>query len=181
MKVFLENGFAGTSMNRVAEEAGVIKATIYSHFKDKDALFVAIIEEITLKKVPIDLSNPEPLLALSPDQFLSLFADKFCALLKDPEYHRLFRVLIGESERFPELAEIYVRTVILPSTSLVTRYFELHKELEIEDPRAVAHICAGSFISLMMWQQVLGGEKIAPLEPARIKETLRALILRPIL
>jgi hypothetical protein len=50
LKVFLEKGYAATSMNRVADEADVIKATIYSHFKDKEQLFVAIIEEATIAK-----------------------------------------------------------------------------------------------------------------------------------
>lgn len=44
VETFLENGYDGTSMNKVAEKAGVIKATIYSHFKDKEQLFTAIIE-----------------------------------------------------------------------------------------------------------------------------------------
>lgn len=180
VKIFLEKGFAATSMNAVAEEAGVIKATIYSHFKDKEQLFAAIIQEITLKKVPIDLANPEPMLALAPEEFIDLFTDKFCRLLKDPEYHALFRVLIGEAERFPQLANIYVRTVIMPSMGLVTKYYEMHKELEISDAQATAHICAGSFISLMLWQQILGGEKLLPIEASRVKETLKAMILRPL-
>lgn len=180
VKIFLEKGFAATSMNAVAEEAGVIKATIYSHFKDKEQLFAAIIQEITLKKVPIDLANPEPMLALAPEEFIDLFTEKFCRLLKDPEYHALFRVLIGEAERFPQLANIYVRTVIMPSMGLVTKYYEIHKELEISDAQATAHICAGSFISLMLWQQILGGEKLLPIEASRVKETLKAMILRPL-
>lgn len=180
VKIFLEKGFAATSMNAVAEEAGVIKATIYSHFKDKEQLFAAIIQEITLKKVPIDLANPEPMLALAPEEFIDLFTDKFCRLLKDPEYHALFRVLIGEAERFPQLANIYVRTVIMPSMGLVTKYYEMHKELEISDAQATAHICAGSFISLMLWQQILGGEKLLPIEASRVKETLKTMILRPL-
>lgn len=180
VKIFLEKGFAATSMNAVAEEAGVIKATIYSHFKDKEQLFAAIIQEITLKKVPIDLANPEPMLAMAPEEFIDLFTDKFCKLLKDPEYHALFRVLIGEAERFPQLANIYVRTVIMPSMGLVTKYYEMHKELEISDAQATAHICAGSFISLMLWQQILGGEKLLPIEASRVKDTLKAMILRPL-
>lgn len=157
VKVFLEKGYAGTSMNAVAEEAGVIKATIYSHFKDKQQLFIAIIEEMTVKKIAIDFTNPEPILNLCPNDFIDQLTGKFCVLLEDPQYHSFFRLLVGESERFPELAESYVRTVILKGMGRASRYFEMHKELGIDDPAAMSHICAGSFISLMMWQKFLGG------------------------
>ena len=59
VKTFLENGYAATSMNQVAEEAGVIKATIYSHFADKKQLFKAVIEEVVLKKAGADLEVVE--------------------------------------------------------------------------------------------------------------------------
>lgn len=177
VKVFLENGYAGTSMNAVADEAGVIKATIYSHFKDKQQLFIAIIEEMTVNKLSVDLSNPEPLLKLPPEQFLDTLTEKFTGLLQDPEYHSFFRLIIGESERFPELAEIYVRTVILRGMGLASKYFEVHKELNIKDPLAMAHICSGSFISLMAWQHILGGKNILPLEFERVAEQLKTLVL----
>lgn len=39
LETFLELGYEGASMNLVAERAGVIKQTIYSHFQDKQSLF----------------------------------------------------------------------------------------------------------------------------------------------
>ena len=178
VKVFLEKGYAATSMNAVAEEAGVIKATIYSHFKDKQALFVGIIEEMTVKKLTIDLSNPEPILKLSPEEFVDVLTQKFTGVLKDPQYQAFFRLLVGESERFPELPELYVRTVIIRGMGLATKYFEAHQELNIKDPMAMAHICAGSFISLMTWQHILGGKNIMPLEYSRVADQLKSLIVQ---
>ena len=43
-ELFMANGFVGTSMDNLAAAAGVSKATLYSHFSDKDALYSAIIE-----------------------------------------------------------------------------------------------------------------------------------------
>ncbi|OPY61419.1 MAG: HTH-type transcriptional regulator AcrR [Syntrophorhabdaceae bacterium PtaU1.Bin034] len=42
IKLFLANGFAGTSVKQLAEAAGVAKGTLYWHFKSKDQ----ILEEI---------------------------------------------------------------------------------------------------------------------------------------
>jgi len=39
-EVFLANGFEGTRMDQVAEHSGVSKQTVYSHFGNKDDLFM---------------------------------------------------------------------------------------------------------------------------------------------
>lgn len=48
IQVFLKKGYAKTSMDRVSAAAGVSKQTIYSHFQDKEGLFKALIERLTL-------------------------------------------------------------------------------------------------------------------------------------
>ena len=42
-RLFPMSGFEGTSMDAIAAEAGVSKLTVYSHFTDKETLFVAAI------------------------------------------------------------------------------------------------------------------------------------------
>ncbi len=44
-RLFAQRGYAGTSMNQVAEAAGLSKATLYHYFEDKYALLVHITEE----------------------------------------------------------------------------------------------------------------------------------------
>ena|SRR5579872_3965484 len=173
VKTFLENGYAATSMNQVAEEAGVIKATIYSHFADKQQLFKAVIEEVVLKKAGAELALLEDKLpTLSVEEFLDKLAAKVLRLFQDDEYLRLISVVIGESRRFPEIADLYLRTVVLKAMEMGQRYFKLHPELGIKDPLAAAHISCSSFWSLIMWQKLLGGEKYAPLEGKRVKKLL---------
>lgn len=42
-QLFLRDGYAATSTDSVAREAGVSKATLYAHFGSKDELFVAVV------------------------------------------------------------------------------------------------------------------------------------------
>ena len=44
VELFMSQGFAGTSMDSLATAANVSKATLYSHFADKNTLYRAIIE-----------------------------------------------------------------------------------------------------------------------------------------
>lgn len=177
IKVFLENGYAGTSMNRVAAEAGVIKATIYSHFKDKEELFAAIIEEVTFKRMAADTPEFEQHLhSLAPDEFVTLLTQKFKILSQSEEYRALLRVVIGESERFPELATLYVKTVILKGMELASGYFSKHKELKLNNSLATAHICCGSFVAWLIWQEILGGKNFKPLEFDDVVIALKELV-----
>ncbi len=45
MQEFLEHGYAGARVDRLVKAAGVSKATVYRHFPDKEALFVALIQK----------------------------------------------------------------------------------------------------------------------------------------
>ena len=46
MQVFARNGFHGTSMNDIADAAGVTKPVLYQHFDSKQALYLALVEEV---------------------------------------------------------------------------------------------------------------------------------------
>src|SRR5215469_5721913 len=45
-RVFLDQGFAGSSVDAIAAAAGVSKQTIYNHFGDKEALFRAVVRAV---------------------------------------------------------------------------------------------------------------------------------------
>ena len=51
-RLFTESGFERTSMDAVAQEAGVSKLTVYSHFGDKDSLFREAIRQRCQDMVP---------------------------------------------------------------------------------------------------------------------------------
>jgi len=176
MRVFLQEGYAGTSMDRVAAAAGVSKQTIYSHFQDKDGLFVALIERVTIRKFLIEF-GPEPLQG-EPAILLPRLAEVFFTKMSDQEYISLLRVIIAESGRFPELAQLYGRTVIQRGRGILGRYFASHPELSISDPEATAHIFFGSLVSLILSQEILHGKHTMPLAKERLINSLVSLILR---
>ncbi|NJO40854.1 MAG: TetR/AcrR family transcriptional regulator [Cyanobacteria bacterium CRU_2_1] len=175
MQVFLSQGYANTSMDRVAAAARVSKQTIYSHFQDKEGLFTAIIERVTIHRIQRELGSTE--LRGDPPILLRQLAEAFLNKLANPEYLSLFRVVIAESVRFPELAQLYTRTVIQKGRGLLSDYFQSHPELNIADPEATAHIFLGSLVSFVIAQEVLYGKQIMPIEQERLIDALILLIL----
>jgi AcrR family transcriptional regulator len=54
--VFARDGFSGASIERVADEAGFSKGAVYSNFRSKEDLFLAVLEAPTLVDLPELLS-----------------------------------------------------------------------------------------------------------------------------
>ena len=63
MKEFLKNGYAATSMDKVAKSAGVSKATVYSHFGDKESMFGSVMQDLVKDKFQqvVGLEAPQSL------------------------------------------------------------------------------------------------------------------------
>src|SRR5262249_3831266 len=75
--IFLARGYAGTSMDEIAERAGVGKGTIYLHFPKKDDLLVALWEESVSEFAPrVDAAlNSDGTSLEKLDACLALFGD----------------------------------------------------------------------------------------------------------
>lgn len=62
-ELFADVGFAGTTMGKVAERAGVTTNTIYWYFDDKDSLLVAVLDQVNDVTLDHFLSMQLPSLA----------------------------------------------------------------------------------------------------------------------
>ncbi|MEH2321077.1 TetR/AcrR family transcriptional regulator [Nostoc sp.] len=175
MQEFLQNGYAGTSMDRVAVAAGVSKATVYSHFQDKEGLFKVLIESLAHQKFN-SLFGAEPMEG-EPKIVLRQLGTKLLEQINnDHEKCAFMRVLIGESGRFPELTQICVRAMIKPMLETLNQYFAAHPELNISDPEATARIFLGTLVNFHVTQDVMHGKDIIPMESDRLINALTHLI-----
>ncbi len=108
--LFLHNGFRATTMDEIAEAAGVSKRTVYNNFADKQALFRQVVMAATgvVEQFAADaaaqLADPDDLPAA-----LTALARRLAVTATDARVVRLRRLLIGEAHRFPDLAAEYYR------------------------------------------------------------------------
>jgi AcrR family transcriptional regulator len=178
VQVFLRLGYAGTSMDRVAAEAGVSKQTIYSHFQDKEGLFKALMEQMTIRR--FQAAFQATTLQGEPEAVLRQFAETYLKKIDDKDYLALFRVIFAESVRFPELAKLYGRTVIQQGRHFISDYFHRHPELGFTDPEAIAQVFIGSLVSYVIAQEIFYGKETIPLERDRLIDSLMSLMLNKI-
>lgn len=103
-KVFLRDGFEGASVDDIAREAGVSKATLYSYFPDKRLLFMAIatgecqrqadeaLEFVTTGEKPVR-------------EALRYAAHKLIDHITSPLGLQTYRLCMAETDRFPALGQ----------------------------------------------------------------------------
>jgi TetR/AcrR family transcriptional regulator, mexJK operon transcriptional repressor len=106
-RTFLAAGFGAVSMDTIAREAGVSKATVYSHFAGKEELFGAVIGR-ECERYFARFSAGE----LDPHDVrtsLTVLGRRFLELLLSPEAIALYRIILGEVTRFPSLGEVFWR------------------------------------------------------------------------
>ncbi|MDY7013247.1 MAG: TetR/AcrR family transcriptional regulator [Cyanobacteriota bacterium] len=173
---FLANGYARTSMDRVAKVAGVSKQTLYSHFSDKDGLFTALVQRIAIDKFQLVWAKP---LKGEPEGVLRDLAHRLLTEnIDDAEYLRFCRLIVAESELRPDLAQVFLKNLVQPAVAVLSQYFEERAELKIGDTEATARIFVGSLIHWLMIQEVLYGKEVMPMDAERIIESLIDLVVR---
>ena len=90
--IFLKSGYHGTSMNQIAQEAGVTKLTVYNHFQDKVNLFICAITETceeTLCTKQFDLDTSAHFY-----QTLFIVCSRALQIIYSPEALKLDHVLL---------------------------------------------------------------------------------------
>ena len=103
-KLFLEQGFAETSMDAIARSACVSKATLYAYFPSKEALFAHLIEaECRLKASRLQM----PDLDIGLVEALRSFARQFVEVYLTPESMAFFQAISSERMRFPQLCRLF--------------------------------------------------------------------------
>lgn len=101
VELFSEYGYAGTTMQMIAERAGVVPSGIYHYFENKDVLFSAVVDELSrdLTDWVIDNSNG---IDLSPE-YLDKFFNYCVRTAKESRTNiRLLLRLFLQQEEIPE-------------------------------------------------------------------------------
>lgn len=170
-EVFLESGYAGASIDAVIERAGGSKRAVYSHFGGKQELFAAIVREVSSGALAA-LERDE---RLGRDARATLldFGLRVLPLLMTPAFVALYRLVVAEAARFPELAQAFYAGGPGRAAEGLTRAlreFERRGELRVPDCRRAAEHFIGMLRDDVHLQVVLG---VRP-TPTR-RETERAV------
>lgn len=155
-ELFLEDGYDRTSLARIAERAGVSKATLFKQFPTKAALFEATVLAAGGTAVPEPVDVPLADFAAG----LVVLGRAYVELVTRPEMTALMRTVIAESPRFPELRERTFDFGTLPVLAALGRYLrDAHAAgvAEIDDPDTASAQFLGMIASSVFWPRLVHG------------------------
>jgi TetR/AcrR family transcriptional regulator, mexJK operon transcriptional repressor len=138
-RAFLQHGYAGTSMDMVAQMAQASKTTLYTRFPSKEALFKATISA-KCRSSGMHFS-PDEFDGLPVEEALRRIGRRFVDLVWSPEAVRIHQVVTGEAPKFPEVARIFQEAAGERACEHMTQFFERRAasgELVAEEPRFLA-------------------------------------------
>lgn len=105
-QVFVEQGYTDASMDDIARRAAMSKKTLYQIFDTKEALFAAVIASRRAELAAIvaddDLGDARPV-----DETLRRYLTKLAGFVLAPRQAALYRLVIAEAQRAPELARAF--------------------------------------------------------------------------
>lgn len=177
--VFLAQGFEGASVDDIARTAGVSKATLYSYFADKRLLFLEVAKAECCRQVSEAEGKIGPDVSLK--DALSIAAVTLVEFFTSDFYLRMFRVVVAESERFPELGRQFYETGPAMARERMVEYLteaEARGEIQIED-KALAADLFGEMCRADLFNRLLFGitDKVSQAQKDRIANGALAMFL----
>jgi len=143
-RTFLANGFGAVSMDTIAREAGVSKATVYSHFTGKEELFGAMVGRVCERH--FETFSARELDPTDVRTSLTTLGRRFLDLVLSPDAIAVHRIIVAEVSRFPALGEVFWRAGperTLGQIEAFLRRAVAAGSLEIAQPRVAAEQFVG--------------------------------------
>lgn len=171
--LFFRQGLQGVSIDAVAQAAGVAKRFIYARYANKDELFVAAVERLIADR-------SSALWAFDPgdapaEEGLFRFAQLLLEITLDPETLALFRTLLIEGPRFPELTRLDSERNRHKGLLAVLRVFDIYAkrgEMKVENPELLVELFGSLVVrSAQHRALILGAE-----DPAQLEKRTRAAV-----
>lgn len=182
-KVFGARGLHRATLDDVAREAGITKGTIYLYFPSKIDLFVAMLKAGITAVIPtVDAGDRRA--ASSLDDRLAAVGRELYRFLSSPAYLSMFRTVVGEAERFPEVAAQVYREGVLTANRRLAAVIAAgirSGTCRDVDPMIAARALVGMFLVFAVSQRLLGGEKIYPIADEAVVKTVTDIYLNGVL
>ena len=150
--VFAAHGYEAARVDDVARRAGIAKGTIYLYFRDKERLFQSVVRNLIPKRADVVVKAlPGP-----PRKVLrALLSQMYMNVVRNEKVRAILRMLVAECARFPQLAEIYHREIVVPGMKAMRQALNggiaagsFRKTAAVEFPQ----IIVAPALVAMMWQ-----------------------------
>jgi TetR/AcrR family transcriptional repressor of mexJK operon len=171
--MFMERGFEGTSVDAVAEAAGIGKATLYARYKDKGELFAAVLQRKIDRWLAMNETGEQATGRI--EDVLLARARRTVAAALTPEAVAINRIVMAEAVRFPGLAKLVHEQGWQRSNAAVAAVldqFAKNGQIAVED----TNVAADLFLSLVIGRQTRLAMLGIETDPDQIDQRVKAAV-----
>ena len=125
-QLFLQHGFANTSVNAIVREAGGSLATLYAEFGSKESLFESVLSERAARFFPEERSAPKQ--PLDAQAELRALATQMLKRMLSDDGLAVYRLAVHEAPRFPALRKALLEVGmpgLLDRTARICRHWRI--------------------------------------------------------
>ena len=115
LELFSVQGFEATSIAQIADAVGIRKASLYSHFENKQAILDALVQDVLRQYAAhsifarADWDKHTVQQPLTPDGAVQMILGQLRYILHDPHIRKARKMLVVEQFRNPELARLQTK------------------------------------------------------------------------
>lgn len=174
-EVFFKSGFAGASVDEIIAKVGGSKRTIYSYFGNKEQLFATVVREIARHAMG-SLAEVDFVRA-DLEATLQEIGQRYLGVIMSPEALQLYRTVVGEGSRFPDLAEVFFDAGPGRTSANLARVLQEKGRdwgIEAADPKRLAEHFLGMIRDDLHLRVVLGLRP--PPTPAEARAAVEAAV-----
>lgn len=180
LKVFSTKGFhKATNKDIAAAAGGISPGLIYWYFKDKQDLFLSIIRERAAFFQLAD--HPERINDLPPREGLAMVGRLYLSIFHIPGNIAMFRIILSEAIRFPEIGEMFYKTAGSRFLGLLSGYLQHlidQGHLRPHDTMIAARSFLGMFVVQVLAREVMHQPEALATPDERIVEEVIAIFIR---
>ncbi len=162
LELFSERGYDAVSVGEIADAVGIKAPSLYNHYKSKEAIFNAIVEETAEKykrdtdKIAIHVENSGrdvPVFTdISEEGLYEKVYEIFTYSMRDDTVRKFRKMMTIEQFRSPELAALYTERYverIIAYHAGIFRKLIAAGEIENDDPETLARMYVSPIILLL--------------------------------
>ena len=180
LSLFLRDGYERTSVDAIAAEAGVSKRTVYSHFGDKENLFLTTLRD-TRDELRERLREIVERTMTGPDAeraLLTCVTEIARTTTTSPERAGLIRLLVATMPHFPESTELWRQRSITPILATGLERLAAAGALKIDDSEEAAGHLSALTIGQINNRSIMGTVPLSDAETEQILTSGVAVFLR---
>lgn len=159
--LFHKYGFDGVTMDEIAKRAGVVKATLYNQFKDKENLFIEMMKG-AIQGLENDVDVEKMMAGKEIEEILNEVGKGLVTFIESDEVRNSQKLMVMQSGQHKKLAQLFLQNGPFRIRKLVIEILEKAKErgeISVENCQEKASYFMMMLINMNSFEMMMGLSK----------------------